>query len=132
MKVLYKNQQDKSDPMNGAVITEGAKLVELLDSCRNDPPFFARFSGDNGFKIMVGIGRDVGCIQYSRSDGEPPYLVALSVDCPTNGKDVEFWTGGTATPIPARFILSSDELKQIALHFLETGERSDAVFWESI
>ena len=132
MKLLYENQQEDADPKNGMIISSGTQLDAVLDAGRIGTPVFVRLSGDNGFEIMVGIGRNVGCIQYSRSDGEPPYLVALSVDCPTEGEDVEFWTGGTATPIPARFILSSDELKQIALHFLETGQRSDAVFWESI
>jgi hypothetical protein len=36
------------------------------------------------------------------------------------------------TPIPARHILSFEERKQIVLHFLATGERSNAVSWESI
>jgi hypothetical protein len=132
MKIQYRNQQDKSDPMNGAVIAEGGPLLELLNNRRSAPPFVARFSGDNGFKIMVGIGGDVGCVQYSRNDGVPPYLLAISVQRPMEKGHFEFLTGGTATPFRARNILSFDELKHIALHFLETGQRSDAVTWESI
>ena len=40
--------------------------------------------------------------------------------------------GGTATPIPARYILSFDELKKVVIYFLETGERINAVSWEAI
>jgi hypothetical protein len=132
MKVRYKNQQDKFDPMNGTVVAECAKLSEMLDARRNNPPFFIRLSGANGYEIMVGIGGDVGCVQYSRSDGEPPYLVAVPPRPHRTSGDVEFLTGNTATPVPARNILSFDELRQIALHFLETGERSDVVAWEPV
>ena len=75
MHVLYANQQDDLDPMNGTVI-DGVKLAELLDGRRKKPPFLARLSGENGFELMIGIGGNVGCAQYSRSDGELPYLMA--------------------------------------------------------
>jgi Immunity protein Imm1 len=132
MKVRYLNYQNESDPMNGKVITEQAKLAELLDSRRNEPPFIAELSGDNGYHIEFGIGDDVGCVQFSSSDGKPPYLVAVP-PCPhmTSG-DVEFLTADTPTPVPARNILNFDELKKIALHFLQTGERSEAVSWEAL
>jgi hypothetical protein len=58
--------------------------------------------------------------------------MAVSQTPPMKNGDVEFLTANTLTPIPARYILSFDEFKQIALHFLETGERSDAVKWEEI
>jgi len=132
MKVRYDNEQDDTDPMNGVVIAECEKLSELLNWRRNNSPFFIRLSGTNGYEIMVGLGGDAGCVQYSRSDGEPPYLVAVSPHPHMTSGDVEFLTGNTATPVPARNILSFDELKQIALYFLETGERSDAVSWEPV
>jgi hypothetical protein len=132
MNVRYKSYQDKSDPMNGAVISENEQLMTLLDRRRNDPPFLAELSGDNNYHIEFGIGRDFCCVQYSRSDGEPPYLVAVPPHPHMTRGYVEFLTANTPTPVPARNILSFDELKQIALHFLETGERSDAFSWDSI
>jgi hypothetical protein len=132
MKVQYANQQDDSDPMNGTVIAESGKLEELLNWRRNKPPFFIRLSGANGYEIMVGIGGEVGCVQYSRSDGEPPYLVAVPPRPHMTSGDVEFLTGNTLTPVPARNIVSFEELKQIAIYFLQTGERSDVVSWEPV
>jgi hypothetical protein len=85
MKLLYENQQEDADPMNGMIISGGAQLDAALDAGRIGTPVFVRLSGDNGFEIMVGIGHNVGCIQYSRSDGEPPYLVALFSGLP-NGR----------------------------------------------
>lgn len=81
---------------------------------------------------MLGIGGTFGCVQYSRSDGGPPYLVAVPARPYPTKADIEFLTGNTATPVPARNILSFDELSQIALHFLATGERSELVSWEPV
>jgi hypothetical protein len=132
MKVRYLNYQNKLDPMNGTVIAGEAKLVELLDSRRNEPPFIAELSGDNGYHIEFGIGGDVACVQYSRCDGELPYLMAVPPRPHMTSGDVEFLTANTPTPVPARNILNFDELKQIALHFQQTGERSEAVSWEAL
>lgn len=132
MKVIYLNYQNEADPMNSAEITDKATLTQLLDSRRNEIPFLAELSGDNGYHIEFGIGGRFACVQYSRSDGQPPYLVAVPPRPHMKSGDVEFLTADTPTPVPARNILTFDELKQIALHFFETGERSDAFSWEPV
>lgn len=132
MIVRYENQQDKSDPMNGAPIFSKRQLSDLLQARRYNAPFLARLSGNNGFEIMVGIAGDVGCVQYSRSDGRAPYLMAHSANPPLKSGDVEFLTANTPTPVPAAEIIRFDELEDIALHFLETGERSNSVRWEAL
>lgn len=48
------------------------------------------------------------------------------------GDDIEFFSGGTASPIPARNIINFDELKEIAQHFLKMGERSPTPHWEPV
>jgi immunity protein Imm1 of predicted polymorphic toxin system len=132
MKVRYLNYQTKSDPMNGVEITEPAKLAELLDGRRNEPPFLAELSGDNGYHIEFGIGGNFSCVQFSRSDREPPYLMAVSPHPSMKSGYLEFLTANTPTPVPARNILSFDELKEIAIHFLQTGEQSDIVSWRDL
>lgn len=131
MKIQYKNFEDDSDPNNGVIVETDTELVELLDNLRSNVPFVAQLRGINGFQLTFGIGDDFGCVEYERVDGELPYLMAVSAQHPTSN-DATFLFGGTATPIPARFILSFDELTEVALHFLETGGRSEAVTWESI
>jgi len=131
MKVRYVNRQDKSDPMNGAVMADADKLANLLEARRNRAPFIADLDGDNGFELMIGLGGDLGCAQFSRTDGEPPYLMAVSAHPPpVEAGYFEFFAAGTPTPIAARYIISFDELAQIARHFLDTGGRNDAVFWQ--
>jgi hypothetical protein len=130
--VRYFNNQDELDPMNGKTITESAILANLLDSRRQDKPFLADLCGDNGFQIMIGIGGDASCVQYSRMDDKPPYLMAVSTQPPMKRGYVEFLVENTPTAIAARYIVTFEQMKKIALHFLETGERSDLISWQSL
>src|ERR1700732_636816 len=132
MKLHYENQQDKSEPMNGKVIVQHSDLTQLLEDRRNYRPFVARLSGGNGFKLMVGISRNLGCIQYSSSTGDPPYLMAASRNPPLRSGYLEFMAGGTLTPCAARYIITFDELKTVVLDFLGTGKRSNAVLWQEL
>lgn len=130
MRVHYDNEQDDLDPMNRTVIGSSAQLLELLASRKNNAPFFVRLFGDNGFEIMIGVGGNVGCAQYSRSDGSPPCLMAVSSRPAMKRGCVEFLTANTPTPIAARYIIGFDEVKAIAIDFLKAGERSNVVSWQ--
>jgi hypothetical protein len=132
MKVRYLNYQNKSDPMSGTILAEAPMLSKLLDAQRNEPPFLAELSADNGYHIEYGIGGDVSCVQFSRNDGDPPYLMAVSARPSMLSGYVEFLTANTPTPVAARYIISFDELKVIALYFLKTGKRSDYVSWQRL
>lgn len=130
MKIKYFNHQDHLDPMHGVVITGNAQLAELLDDAKRKPPFIAKLKGDNGFEILTGIGEKFCCAQHSCSDGNPPYLMAMSTQPPLKRGCVEFLTADTPTPFPARYVILFDQLKEILFYFLRTGERSDLVSWE--
>jgi hypothetical protein len=45
---------------------------------------------------------------------------------------IEFQCGGTPTPVGSRNILRFDELKEVVLHFMRTGERSNTVSWREV
>jgi Immunity protein Imm1 len=130
MIVRYLNYQDKFDPMNGERFLQKDKLAELLNSRRNQRPFVAELIGDNGFQLTFGLGANLCTVQHSCADGSPPYLMAVSLHPPMQKGCVEFFAAGTPTPFAARYIISFDELEEIALHFLQTGERSAAVAWQ--
>jgi hypothetical protein len=135
MRVTYKNQQYKNDPFNGLAIASIAELADLLEQARTKRPFFIRLSCDNGFELLFGVGASVGCIQHSSSDRfdrETPNLMAVSRDPRMKRGYVEFLTANTPTPVAARYIISFDELKEVVLCFLQTGERSDAVVWQRL
>lgn len=132
MIVQYRNNQDKSDPRNGTFHGDSGSLSDLLNSAQTRRPFIAELRGANDFELVIGIGGEFGCAEHRRINGDLPYLMALSRRPPMKTGNVEFLTANTPTPIDARYILSFDELKQIALEFQSTGERSNAVLWEAI
>jgi hypothetical protein len=132
VKVRYSNLQDDFDPVSDTSLAGSAELADLLESRRRKLPFLAKLSGENGFELMIGIGRNVGCVQYSHSNGAPPYLMAISPNPPMKRGGFEFLTANTPTQIPAPNIVRFKELKEIALHFLETGERSNKVAWQEV
>jgi len=130
--VRFLDHQDETNPLNGFVIVDDAQLSQVLDSFRTREPFFAELYCENGYKLLIGIGRTVGCVQYGRSDGDKPYLMAVTCDPNAETKSFEFLTGDTPTPISGRYILPFDKVKKIAQHFRETGTRSAAVSWKEI
>lgn len=132
MIVRYLSHQDKFDPMNSQVVTGAAELTELFAGRRNRPPFIAELSADNGFQIVFGLGSDFCCAEYARADGDLPYLMAVSANPRLNVGDVEFLAANTLTPIAAQYILTFDELMEIVVYFLMTGERSDAFSWKQV
>ncbi len=132
MIVRYFNNQYKSDPINGATFANAVDLAALLDSEKDSTPFIAELRGDNEFELVFGIGADLGFVEHRRINGDLPYLMAVSTHPLMQSGHVDFLTANTPTPIAAHYILSFDELKQIALYFFETGERSRAVLWEAV
>ena len=132
MTVRYLNYQDKYDVMNGKIIAQRNELSELLHRRRNQRSFVSELNGGNGFQIICGISTELCCAQYSRIDGSPPYLMAVSRHPPMKRGCVEFFAGDQPTPFAARYIITFEELKEVALHFLETGERSSAVSWKEL
>jgi hypothetical protein len=132
MILRFLDHQDETNPINGLVIADDEQLLKILDGFRTREPFFAEFHGDNGYKLLIGIGRTVGCVQYSRSDDDAPYLMAVARDPRAEEKSFEFLAGNTPTPVPGRYILPLEQVKKIAQYFRETGARSASVSWEEI
>jgi hypothetical protein len=130
--IFFRNYQDERDPNHGRAISSEDDLSGVLDEARKRPPFIAEFSSAGDFELTVGIGGDFGGVQFSRMDGRPPYLMAVSPRPPMRRGVVEFMCGGTPTPIGSSNILRFDELKEILVHFMRTGERSSAVAWRPV
>jgi len=131
MDVEFNDLQDQLSPFHGTRVSTAAELARIIDASRTREPFFCELVGDNGYKLTIGLGADVGCVQYSPSGGEPPYLMAIP-DVPTADADVEFVAGGQRAPIPEHYYLPLELAKKIAVCFLETGHASPAVRWEEL
>ena len=132
MILRFLDHQDETNPINGLVIADDEQLSKIFDGFRTREPFFAEFYGDNGYKLLIGIGRTVGCVQYSRSDGDTPYLMAVAFNPHARVENFEFLAGNTPTPVSGRYILPLEQVKKITQYFRETGARSASVSWEEL
>lgn len=132
MKAEFFDRQDEANPLNGTDVTSGVELLRIIDRLGNRSPFFCELVCENGYKLLVGIGRSVGCAQYSSSDGKPPYLMATSKSEFNTDDCVEFLMDHTLTPVPRHYCVSMESVRQIAQYFVETGSRSPSVSWEEI
>jgi Immunity protein Imm1 len=132
MNVEFIDREDERNPLSGSIISESPHLHELFEQLRGREPFFCELVGQNGYKILLGIGGPSGCVQYSRIDGSPPYLMAVAEDLERSREYVEFLIGGTLTPVSSRYCASFKTVTEIAAYFQTTGERSPLVSWEEV
>jgi len=132
MNAVFNDMQDHSSPIDGATIHDRWELLAVLDRLQDREPFGSELVGDNGYKLTLGIGGKIGFVQHSPSDGDTPYLLAVTPEKQCQQEYVEFLIGDTPTPIPRRFCIPFEMVKKIAAHFIETGERSPTVSWEEI
>jgi hypothetical protein len=132
MNVRFFDRQDTSSQINGEILADGESLSKLIESLRGREPFFCELVGENGYNLMIGIGKDVGCAQYSAGNGNPPYLMAAIRQESSNRGCAKFLAGGTLTPVTSRFCLPFDVVRRVAVVFLETGCRSSECSWEEI
>jgi hypothetical protein len=131
MKIQIFDRQDYENPINGETIEEADELLDTLRRFTNRKPFLCELIGENGYNLMLGIGK-LGCAQYSPGDGKPPYLLAVAPDPDPQLEEVEFLTGDTPTAIPGRNALPFSLAEEIAACFQRTGECSKSVSWEEI
>jgi len=132
MKAIFNDLQDPTSHLHGVTVHDCDELFALLDSARNRKLFVCELVGENGYKLTLGIGKDFGFVQHSAADGDAPYLLAVAPDKCCELEYIEFLAGNTPTPIPQRFCLPFEAVKEIAAYFIETGQRSPAFAWEEI
>jgi hypothetical protein len=132
MNAIFKDLQDHSSRLNGAAVHNRHELFAVLESARDREPFGCELEGENGYKLTLGIGKHVGFVQHGSVDGDTPYLVAVAAVTHWHHDYAEFLVGDTPTPIPQRFCLPFEMVKEIAAHFVETGQRSPTLAWEEL
>jgi hypothetical protein len=152
MTVEFVDMQQESNPKNRSRFRDREELVSFLNDLLAREPFFFELKGENGFMLTIGIGKNANTIQFGAINGEPPYLMAVAAGKPesvsshgktpdseamSEGLDAkigspEFLCGGTATPVPTRYCVPFDVMRDIAIHFLHTGGRHPDVRWEQI
>ena len=124
---------DYSEPDSEPTALGGEEdLLRLLARIKSQsPPGMVDLIHENGFKLLVGPS-EIGCAQFSPADDQPPYLMAVVPGTHTAGDTIDFMYDGSLTEIPSVFGIPYETLRDLALHFFRTGERSAAVEWEEI
>lgn len=131
MNVFFQDLQQIDNSMNGERLQSVADISQLFRGLSNREPFLFELRGDNGFMLTIGFAGTSGSVQYSHSDGSPPYLMALADNNVGDGF-VDLLAGNTPTPMPQRFLLPTEQVENIACYFMEHGSRSSQVAWEEI
>lgn len=132
MMAQFFDRQDTKNSLNGMRVGSSTELRQLLDRLRDREPFFAELIGENGFKLLLGIGSSEACVQFSAADGSAPYLMAVEHDAGAAEGETEFLIGDTASPVPKRYALSCETMVRIAGAFVDSGERHAGVVWEEV
>jgi len=152
MRTEFFDMEWEQNPENGRRFDNAEELLEFIEALHSRNPFFFELRGENGYMLNIGIGQLLNAVQLCLGNGDPPYLLAVAPGSPerlpggdrnpysaaakaddkAGVKAPEFLCGGTATPVPTRYCVTNDVMKQIAAYFLETGKRSPDVFWEEI
>lgn len=132
MTLTFLDLEEYNNPRNRSTIVDAEQLDTLFATFRERKPFFCELSANNSYKLVLGVGRELGCAQFGRKDGRPPYFMAVGNPELERDTFVEFLAGGTASPIPTRYCMSMDTIRRIAHEFLIEGCQPGSVNWEEI
>ena len=151
MRVQFQDLQESSNPLNGVRIERAHELLAVLDELRLRVPFGLELSSENGCTLTILLAQDSGAVEYRSTNGDPPYFEAVSpgsstakpnedsayaaavrADLEKGIKAPTFLVGGTPTPVPTRYVLPYDLVKEVALYFLKTGQRKPDLGWDEI
>src|SRR5258708_5891503 len=152
MRLQFQDMQDYDNPYNGTSIDTEQKLVGVLDEMRQREPFGLELVGEHNHTLTILLGKTTGAVQYAPSNGDPPYFLAVvpgsrpiansngisphnlafRADREDGLQSPEFLVGGTATPMPTRYCLPFDLVKNAAVHFLQEGGRAPSLTWEEV
>jgi Immunity protein Imm1 len=132
MSAKFFDLHNAKNPDNGTELPDGSAVRALLARNAINPPFVAELISDHATKLMIGLGPEIGSVQFSTADHEPPYLVANCQSEKMRSGVAEFPIGNEPSEIELRWCIPLAVLLDVAAHFVETGQRSPSVAWAAI
>lgn len=132
MSAKYFDQNNESNPDNGAALTDGPSAKAMLKRQAVNRQVFCELISEERSKLLVGLGPSIGCAQFTNADGEPPYLVAKLDSEDSREGFADFMIGNEPSEVPLRLCLPLHVLLEVAAYFVETGKRSPLVSWEEL
>jgi Immunity protein Imm1 len=130
MLVQFVDLDDQTARPKRAIATTH-ELVAMFSQLRSGKTLMFELLAENGYKLGIGLDGDIGCVQFTRVDHEPPYFMAVT-DRPTQEGLHAFILSGSATEVQAKHCLPVATVERIASYFQETGERLPSVVWEEV
>jgi hypothetical protein len=119
MNASFSDYEDPTNQLNGHRLSS-AEAIEVLRSLQGREPFICSLQTDSG-TLLVGVGRELGCVQLTPADGGPPYFMATTSSMGDADEYIEFLSGGTPSPIRRRYCLPWPLIERIVTHFLDQG-----------
>jgi hypothetical protein len=121
----------KVDNLEVIDIGEESKLKELLDEFTEwDDPCMRLIKPDNA-RLDLAVSKPHALVQYMQPSLEPPTLVARGEDAESEEAH-EFIYNGEPNPVPMRYCITLERMKEIAVHYFNNGELPGFVEWDEI
>lgn len=117
------------EPRPALSFQSSSQLISFLRHLQTKEPSAGELIGENGYKLTIGIDGQIAFAQYSRVNGDPPYMVAQARTI-VSEKSHDFVVTGSLTEVDGKCCLPFPEFEKIACDFMETGQRSPSVEWE--
>jgi hypothetical protein len=130
MSASFRDHENLANPLNGRMVTS-SEAIQLLRSLQERDPLFCSFEANTG-TLLVGVARDMGCVQFTPNAEGPPYLMATTGASENSDEYVEFLSGGTPSPVPLRYSLPWPLVERILTVFLDQGTVPSDITWEEI
>jgi hypothetical protein len=130
-KLFDYSQAGSQRDVEAITISTEQELRKMLENLRQHDPGLVDLVSPAGDCLMIGVGGEHACAQFTQVSGNPPYLMARG---PADDYDshIEFARGGTPTPIPLAYILSFSRMVDIAVDFFLNEHLPTTTEWEEV
>jgi len=132
VSATFHDLQEAENPRNGTVLDSPASVSKLFESLSRREPFVFELRGHTGYTLTIGLAGALGFAQLSRTDGTPPYNVAVADEADGQSESIGFLAGNQPAEIPGRYCVRVGQIEEIATAFVTTGGRSETIRWQEI
>ena len=131
MKVQYKNWSNIDDTLNGIVISDGPSARKLLATVALCPSF-VELKREDGCKLLLGLGGDVGCAQFTPAPSAQVHSLMAALDDGNRDELMELSIRGRRVPMSRRYCLPLHTIQRLASDFTRFRYASRSVTWDEL
>lgn len=132
MSAIFFDRYFEGNPLTSTNFESGDEAIARLQGELNRVPHFVELQSDKNTKLLIGLGGEMGCAQFSSIAGDPPYLMA----CLPGHESLEgfeyFYISGELSEVPKQYCIPLGALLKVIKDFVDTGTQSHTVNWVEI